>query len=143
MRPVASYIAAGIAALALSLPAGAAEGWGSDKPASWLEFRAAVGDIELDHMKTGSTLAAAAKQAPASDVAIVELPVEPQEIKVPAAFVVAFGEALEAARKAATSEPRLYAALQQKGFAADDVLAVTRADDGSITVFVGAPADAR
>jgi hypothetical protein len=138
MRPVASYIAAGIAALTLSLPAIAAEGWQSDKPASWLELRAAIAGVEPDDVKASNTFTAAARQAPASDVAVVELPVEPEEITVPAAFVVAFGEVLEAAQKAATTEPRVYAALQQKGFAADDVLAVTKADNGSITVFVGA-----
>jgi hypothetical protein len=94
---------------------------------------------DLDRIEKDSFAAVAVKTPiDVGDVAVVELPVDPETITVPGAFIVAFGEALEAARAAVTAEPRVHAALQQKGFGADDVLAVTRTDSGSVTVFVGA-----
>jgi hypothetical protein len=142
MQRIKSLALAGAAALALSLPGMAAEGWGADRPASWFEFRQAVAGMslpDLDRIEKDSFAAVAVKTPiDVGDVAVVELPVDPETITVPGAFIVAFGEALEAARAAVTAEPRVHAALQQKGFGADDVLAVTRTDSGSVTVFVGA-----
>jgi hypothetical protein len=142
MRSVTSLTLAGAAALALSFPSTAAEGWGAGKPASWFEFRKAVAEVTLpdpDRIQKDK-FAAVAVKAPVDvgDVAVVELPVDPATIAVPGAFIVAFGEALEAARAAVTAEPRVHAALQREGFEMDDVLAVTTTDSGNITVFVGA-----
>jgi hypothetical protein len=137
MRSAVPYLAVIVAALGVTLPSAAADGWQSHEPATWLQFRAALADVKSDEAKAGKAFTAVAKQTPAQNVAVIELPVDPDKIDVPAAFLVAFGEALEAARSAVAAEPRVEAALQQKGFAADDVLALTKADNGSITVFVG------
>jgi hypothetical protein len=142
MQSVASLAMAGAVALALSFPSTAAEGWGADKPATWLEFREAVAEMSLpdsDRIPKDSFAAVAVKTpVDVNDVAVVELPVDPEQITVPGGFMVAFGEALEAARAMVTAEPRVYAALRQKGFATDDVLAVTKTESGNVTVFVGA-----
>ena len=138
MRSAVPYVAALIAAVGLTIPSAAAAAWQSHEPATWLQFRAALADVKSDEAKTGKAFTAVAKQTPVQDIAVIELPVDPDKIDVPAAFVVAFGEALEAARSAVAAEPRVEAALQQKGFATDDVLALTKASNGSITVFVGA-----
>jgi hypothetical protein len=142
MPSVTSLALAGAVALALSFPSTAADGWGNGKPESWFEFRKAVAGMSLpdrDRIEKEKFVAVAVKTPIDIDsVAVVELPVDPETITVPGAFIVAFGEALEAARAAVTAEPRVSAALQRKGFGADDVLAVTRTDSGNVTVFVGA-----
>jgi hypothetical protein len=139
MRSAVLMMAMGLAAaLPLTVPAVSAEGWGSGKPASWLEFRAAVAGLKPDDAKGGPVSAAAARKDAATNVAVIELPVDPVELDVPQAFESAVFDALEAARSAAAAEPRVHAVLEQRDLAVDDVLAVTKANNGSITVFVAA-----
>jgi hypothetical protein len=139
MQSIASALV-GVAAIALSFPALGDDGWGkigADKPAAWFEVRAAAADVRpADPSRFEKPFAAISKKAPA-DVAVIELPVDPDKVAVPGAFIAAFGEALEAARDAAASDATVNAALQAKGFAVGDVLALTRAGDGSVAVFVG------
>jgi hypothetical protein len=141
MRSIALAVVAGAAAITLSFPAPAEDGWGkigASRPASWFDLRAAVADMKpADPSRFEKPFAAVSKQAPAA-VAVIQLPVDPDKIAVPGAFIAAFGETLEATRNAAASDTMVNAALQAKGFAPDDVLALTRTGDGGVAVFVGA-----
>ena len=79
MQSIASALV-GVAAIALSFPALADEGWGNigaDKPAAWFEARAAAADVRpADPSRFEKPFAAISKKAPA-DVAVIELPVDP------------------------------------------------------------------
>lgn len=137
MKSIAATLFAGICAFAFVLPAaaepvGGAPGDIGPSPAPWL-----TDAVDRSSKITKPFVARAAT----AEVQVVELPFEPVVERRPSFLEEAF-EAFRRARTAAQSavagDPRAMAKLGAEGFALNDVLAVTEAEDGSVTVFVGA-----
>jgi hypothetical protein len=138
MRSAVSTIAAGLAAaLTLAVPTTADDGWRSSEPASWLQFQAAITGWKADAAKDGRIPGHPASVELEKNLTFVELPINPENINVPPAFKAAVSAALDAGRSAVAMDADLHAILQNRGYEPDDLLGVTGADDGSVTVFVG------
>lgn len=108
------------------------------EPASWMNSGKALGWAEFREALVGGPHLAVSKLEKSSvadvEVAVVELPVDPQKVVTSMAIL---GDVVNVVRAQVLEDARLYSALTAEGFRADDVIAMSKSADGAVLLFVG------
>ncbi len=108
------------------------------EPASWMNTGKALSWAEFREVLIGGPREAVSKLeksgAAEVEVAVVELPFDPQKL---ATSVAILGDVVDVVRAQVRGDARLHSALRAEGFRADDVIAMSKSADGAVLLFVG------